>query len=84
MEIRKTRPQELDAVMALYARARAFMAENGNPSQWGRKNRIVRGLKRISETETVMYVWKKENLQQPFFTGRARMPRIPKSMRVRG
>ena len=26
---------ELDQIMDIYARARAFMAENGNPIQWG-------------------------------------------------
>lgn len=35
MEIRKTKPEELDRVMAIYARARKFMAEHDNPSQWG-------------------------------------------------
>ena len=35
MEIRKTRPDELDQVMEIYARARAFMARTGNPRQWG-------------------------------------------------
>ena len=35
MEIRCTRPEELDEVMAIYAHARQFMAEHGNPHQWG-------------------------------------------------
>lgn len=35
MEIRKTRPEELEQVLEIYARARAFMAANGNPTQWG-------------------------------------------------
>ena len=35
MEIRKTRLEDLNTVMVLYAHARAFMAENGNPNQWG-------------------------------------------------
>ena len=26
---------ELDQIMEVYARAQAFMAENGNPTQWG-------------------------------------------------
>ena len=26
---------DLDAILGVYARARAFMAENGNPTQWG-------------------------------------------------
>ena len=35
MEIRKTRLEDLNTVMVLYAHARAFMAEHGNPNQWG-------------------------------------------------
>ncbi|MBR3318866.1 MAG: MBL fold metallo-hydrolase [Atopobiaceae bacterium] len=35
MRIRQTRPEELDEVMRIYARARAFMAEHDNPLQWG-------------------------------------------------
>ena len=35
MEIRKTRLGDLNTVMALSAHARAFMAEHGNPNQWG-------------------------------------------------
>ena len=32
--IRHAQPADLSAVLAIYARARAFMAENGNPRQW--------------------------------------------------
>lgn len=35
MEIRKTKPEELEALLDLYAHARTFMAEHGNPRQWG-------------------------------------------------
>lgn len=35
MRIRQTRPEELDEVMGIYAHAREFMAEHGNPNQWG-------------------------------------------------
>lgn len=35
MHIRKTRLEELDEVMDIYAYARKFMAETGNPNQWG-------------------------------------------------
>lgn len=35
MEIRKTRPEDLDEVMQIYAEARKFMAQTGNPTQWG-------------------------------------------------
>lgn len=34
MEIRKTTVADLDQVMALYAAARDFMAQSGNPNQW--------------------------------------------------
>lgn len=34
MEIRKTKLEELDKVMEIYARARTFMAEHNNPNQW--------------------------------------------------
>lgn len=35
MEIRKTRPEEIHKVMAIYAHARQFMADHGNATQWG-------------------------------------------------
>ena len=34
MEVRKTRIEELDKVMEVYAHARKFMAEHNNPNQW--------------------------------------------------
>ena len=38
MEIRKTKMDELETVMELYAQAREFMARTGNPRQWGALN----------------------------------------------
>ena len=35
MKIRPACPRELDGIMKIYADARAFMKENGNPEQWG-------------------------------------------------
>jgi len=35
MKIRKTTLQDLDRVMEIYAFARHFMAQHGNPNQWG-------------------------------------------------
>ena len=35
MKIRKSAEADLDRMMEIYARARAFMAEHGNPNQWG-------------------------------------------------
>ena len=34
MTIRKTRKNEVDILMEIYASARKFMRENGNPDQW--------------------------------------------------
>ena len=38
MYIRKAKFEELDCIMDIYAHARAFMAETGNPKQWGATN----------------------------------------------
>ena len=38
MNVRKTTLDDLPKVMTIYARARKFMAENGNPNQWGLTN----------------------------------------------
>ncbi|MBE5996459.1 MAG: GNAT family N-acetyltransferase [Lachnospiraceae bacterium] len=35
MKIRKTTENDFPRIMQIYARARAFMAEHGNPNQWG-------------------------------------------------
>ncbi len=35
MEVRRAVPADLPAILAIYARARRFMAEHGNPRQWG-------------------------------------------------
>ena len=34
MKIRNARPADLDALLGIYAAARRYMAENGNPTQW--------------------------------------------------
>ena len=38
MIIRKAVPEELEPIMELYARARAFMVSTGNPRQWAARN----------------------------------------------
>ncbi len=35
LEIRPTRPEDLPRLLEIYAAARRFMAETGNPRQWG-------------------------------------------------
>lgn len=34
MEIRKTKPEELEVLLKMYEHARRFMATHGNASQW--------------------------------------------------
>ena len=38
MHIRHAEIHELDTIMEIYAYARGFMAQNGNPKQWGATN----------------------------------------------
>ena len=38
MKIRKAIEQDFDRIMAIYEHARRFMAEHGNPDQWGPTN----------------------------------------------
>lgn len=38
MTIRHATPADIPRIMAIYARARAFMAAHGNPNQWGPTN----------------------------------------------
>ena len=38
MEIRRASEQDFDRIMKIYEHARAFMAEHGNPDQWGPTN----------------------------------------------
>lgn len=35
LKIRRIRAEDRDDIMAIYKSSRAFMAENGNPDQWG-------------------------------------------------
>ena len=36
MKIRHSIPEDLPRIMEIYDYARRFMAEHGNPNQWGR------------------------------------------------
>jgi len=38
MEIRKATAADHETILAIYARARQYMAQNGNPTQWGLTN----------------------------------------------
>ena len=56
MKIRKTTMRDLDRVMEIYAYARVFMAQHGNPNQWGPTCWPPEGLIRRDITEGSSYV----------------------------
>jgi RimJ/RimL family protein N-acetyltransferase len=59
MQIRKTTIEDLQEVMEIYAHARAFMAQTGNPNQWGNsypseqliREDIRRGISYVGEAD---------------------------------
>lgn len=60
MKIRKSRPEDLPAMLQLYAAARTFMVEHGNPTQWANgypepdmlREDIRTGVSHVCEDET--------------------------------
>ena len=48
-QVRKANWDDLNRIEELYAQARAFMAENGDPNQWGKTHPPVSRLKRDIE-----------------------------------
>jgi RimJ/RimL family protein N-acetyltransferase len=73
MRIRKTRPEDIEEVMQIYARARSFMAQTGNPTQWDGgyphesliREDIEKGISHVAEydgkIETVFVFFKGED-----------------------
>ena len=56
MKIRKTERSDLETIMEIYAGARRFMAEHGNPDQWGATNWPPEALIRADIAEGNSYV----------------------------
>ena len=56
MKIRKSVPQDLARIMDIYAYARSFMAQHGNPNQWGATNWPPEALIRQDIAEGCSYV----------------------------
>ena len=64
MQIRQANIEDLPQLLALYDHARIFMAEHGNPAQWG-KNYPSEEL-----VEGDMWGWQMKELWQRSFTAR--------------
>ena len=60
MKIRKSTLADLPRMLEIYARARAFMAETGNPNQWGPTNWPPEPLLRQDIAEGNSYVCEQE------------------------
>ena len=56
MEIRRATEADLPTMMAIYAAARRFMAEHGNPNQWGPTNWPPESLLRSDIADGASYV----------------------------
>jgi len=52
--VRRTRPEDIAAVLSIYEHARSFMAANGNPTQWGNSSPPVEIV--LSDTEHCGYI----------------------------
>ena len=55
MQIRQADIEDLPQLLALYDHARIFMAEHGNPAQWGKTTRLRSWWKEISGMGTSMW-----------------------------
>lgn len=61
MKIRRSTLQDLERIMEIYAYARAFMAEHGNPNQWGPTNWPPEALIRRDIADGNSYVCENED-----------------------
>ncbi len=59
--IRKARIEELDRICDIYDTARVFMAENGNPDQWGKEKYPARELLEEDISKGQLYVFEDED-----------------------
>ncbi len=69
MKIRKSTPDDLDTIMKIYEHARDFMAQNGNPNQWGPTNWPPEALIRqdIADGNSYVCIGDSENVIGTFF-----------------
>lgn len=56
-EIRKVQWEDFDAIRGIYASARAFMAQTGNPNQWGKDHPPEETLRKNIQDGDLYAVW---------------------------
>lgn len=59
--IRKANAEELDRICEIYEGARSFMAQNGNPDQWGKEKYPSRELLEDDVRKGQLYVYEDED-----------------------
>ena len=64
--IRLATENDLDNIQEIYAYARKFMAEHGNPTQWGQTHPAVEMLQKDIEKEQLYVIEEQERLQGVF------------------
>lgn len=64
--IRPAEPADLPRIGEIYAHARAFMAENGNPGQWGRTRPSPRQTEKDLENQNLYVLCSGEKLRGVF------------------
>ena len=76
MEIQRTQRSDLPVLLGIFADARRFMAENGNPNQWGDRFPTREMLEAdIAAGHAAMSVWTAARSPQRFtFPRRASRP----------
>ncbi len=64
--IRLAKENDLDNIQEIYAYARKFMAEHGNPTQWGQTRPTVETLRKDIEKEQLYVIEEQDRLQGVF------------------
>lgn len=65
--IRKAAPGDLPRILEIYAYARSFMAETGNPNQWGASHPPVEQTREDIATGRLYVICQKETVHGVFF-----------------
>ena len=64
--IRLAKEKELDNIQEIYVYARKFMAEHGNPTQWGQTRPTEETLRKDIEKEQLYVIEERDRLQGVF------------------
>lgn len=66
-QIRNAMPEDLPRIEEIYAYARSFMAEHGNPNQWGKTNPPIAQLEKDVENSRLFVVEEETDIHGVFY-----------------